>query len=85
MNSLLAISSRQSLVDVSKLRDWAVHGVPQEVRKRFVDKEIRDIDILHHLQVRGEVWKYLLRVADPDQCALMIEIMSSGMLEGEVF
>lgn len=36
----------ESLVDVSKLRDWAVHGVPQEVR--------------------GEVWKYLLRVADPD-------------------
>ncbi len=24
----------QTVVDVEKLRDWAVHGIPQEVRTR---------------------------------------------------
>ena len=37
----------ESHVDLGRLRDWAVHGVPQDVR--------------------GEVWKYLLRIAEPDQ------------------
>eukprot|EP00048_Salpingoeca_helianthica_P024320 m.31422 g.31422 ORF g.31422 m.31422 type:complete len:296 (+) comp9314_c0_seq1:763-1650(+) len=37
----------ETVIDVEKLRDWAVHGIPQEAR--------------------GEVWKYILQVAEPDQ------------------